>query len=255
MSARYFGDAIACAKSFSTHNSNMRPAAFSEIKLIWRPKPSTPRRVVGTLSMVKGEPCFVYDGPDLALARTEGFKGYPGMERLEAEYNGQAMRSFASRLPSRERPRLDALYGAWGATVTMDDFQVLGLTFGRLPTDCFEFIAVIPPIPETSFYTDVAGLAHHGHAEDMLQVPPGATLDLEREAENLYDSHAVRVSYGGHQIGFIKKVHCESVAAALSSGVNVRAELVRVRMNPVIQEVILNVQYLAPVPVIAAREG
>jgi hypothetical protein len=221
----------------------MRPASFNEIKLIWRPKPHTLRLVVGTLSMVGSRGSFVYDGENIEEAKALGFSGYPGMYDLSAEYNGQAFHSFVSRLPSRERPELEKILEGWGANLSMSDFQLLGLTFATLPTDLFELIPVILPVQGTEFYTNLAGIKAYADSEIIRQLEPGAELDLELDPTNEFDGSAVAVLHQSNRVAFIKRVHCESVCAAIKQELLVSAQLVRVRMNRVIKEVVIKISY------------
>lgn len=221
----------------------MNPTRFDAIRLIWRPAPHTPRRVVGTLRRREDTYSFVYDGPDVEVARSEGFRGYPGMGDLERDYNGQAMIAFASRLPSRERPDLNHLLGGWGASASQDNFQVLGLTFGRLPTDMYEFIPEIKAIPGTRYFSDLAGIQNYKQSEAFRVLHPGAELSLRMNPGNEHDCHAVEVLYEGQQVGHLKRVHCESVCCALEEDLTVTCHLVRVRLNGVIQEVVVEIAY------------
>ena len=223
--------------------ATVNPTRFDVIKLIWRPAPHTSRYVVGTLLRQGDGYSFRYDGPDVEKARIEGFRGYPGMTDLEKDYNGQAMIAFASRLPSRERPDLNHLLRGWGAEPSQDNFQILGLTFGRLPTDMYEFIPEIKAIPGTRFYSDLAGIQNYKHSEAFRELLTGAELELKMNPDNVHDCHAVEVYHGGHQVGHLKRVHCESVCAALAGGLAISCRLVRVRLNGVIQEVVVEIAY------------
>ena len=222
----------------------VNPVSFDTIKLIWRPAPRKARRVVATLIRRFGAYTFNYDGPDLVAAQNEGFSGYPGMEDVSKDYSHQAMVAFASRLISRERPDFDRIVSAWGASPEMDDFTLLGLTFGRLPTDMYEFIPKIAPIPGTCFFTDLAGLQSHTPSEAFRLSPPGTPLVLRRNPANEHDGKAVEVLLDGEIVAHVKKVHCESVCEAFDAGLSVSCELVRVLLNGVIKQVVVKIQYL-----------
>ena len=218
-------------------------ADFNSMKLIWRPKPHTLRLVVGTLRREGEGFSFLYDGPDFARAEVEGFAGYPGMSDYSKEYNGQAMNSFASRIPSRERPDIDRILAAWGADVDMTDFQILGLTAGSLPTDMFELIPEIPATTGQFFYTSLAGIQQYAKSEVFRTIPLDTNLVVQCDPENEYDCNAVSVRYDGHIVAYIKRVHCESVGQAIQNGIEVKCELARVRLNGVINEVIVKISY------------
>lgn len=225
------------------HTSHVRPADFNTLRLIWRPKVRTLRWVVGTLSKSDDSYQFVYDGEDLVVAKAAGFSGYPGMDDLTATYNGQAINSFETRMPSRERPDLDQILAAWGANASMTNFQILGLTFASLPTDLFELIPVIPPERGVYFYSNLAGIQEFAGSEVFRLLPPGTALELESDSTNEFDCHAVSVSYSGCRVAYIKRVHCESVCLAMKNGIDVAAELVRARINGIINEVVVKITY------------
>ncbi|MGI8923347.1 MAG: HIRAN domain-containing protein [Fimbriimonadales bacterium] len=216
---------------------------FNEIKLVWRPRPHTSRLVVGTLARGQDGYAFRYDGPDLEEAKNAGFRGYPGFEIFNKSFNGQAMSAFAARLPSRERSDYDKLIGAWGATPNMDDFQLLGMTCGSLPTDMFEFIPAILPESGAVFYSDLAGLQNYVASETFRSLPEGTHLGLSPNPANEKDCHAVRVLHEGHQLAHIKRVHCDSICAALDNGLTVQCILARRRINGELKQVVVRVSY------------
>jgi hypothetical protein len=216
---------------------------FDTIKLVWRPGPHSAREVVGTLIRTSSTFQFHYDGEDLSRAVGLGFRGYPGMNDLDHSYNGQSISAFASRIPSRERSDFDHLVGAWGANRDMDDFTMLGVTGGRLPTDMFEFIPVIHAVPGTSFLTDLAGIQIYAGSEAFRTLKEGAALELVRNPENEFDRFAVEVRHEGLQVASIKRVHSEAVSLAISNGMAVACTLVRVRMNGIIREVVVRITF------------
>lgn len=165
------------------------------------------------------------------------------MEDLSRVYNGQAMSAFSSRLLSRERPDYERILSGWRATPAMDAFMILGLTFGKLPTDMYEFIPVIEPTAGTAFYSDLAGIENYSHSDAFRGLPMQTPLQLLPNPDNQYDCHAVEVLHDGHQVAHVKRVHAESVCRALDLGLSVDCRLVRVRLNGVIQEVIVELEY------------
>jgi hypothetical protein len=217
---------------------------FDSLMLIWRPAPHMARRVVGTLRRMSSEYSFRYDGPDLASAVAEGFTGYPGMSDLAKAYNGQAMSAFASRLPGRERSDIEKLLAGWGASPAMDDFSILGLTFGRLPTDMYELVPVIEPVSGTIFFTDLAGIQNYAHSEAFRTLPAGTELELRPNPDNPHDPCAVEVLHNGNQVAHIKRIHCDAIFRALAAGLVVDCLLVRVRLNGVIKEVVAEISFL-----------
>lgn len=213
-----------------------------EIKLIWRPAPHQPRLVVGTLSRDGDTFRFRYDGPDIVKAKAIGFDGYPGMRALTNTYNGQAMSSFAARLPSRDRPDFDRIAEAWRADPKADDFTLLGLTGGRLPTDMFEFVPVIEPIKGTCFLSELAGIDFHG-ASEAAHLRRGEVLQLQPEPSNQFDANAVAVIHGDTRLGYIKRVHCDSIVRAMVEGLPVSCCLERMRVNGKVREMVVEIGY------------
>jgi len=220
-----------------------RPAHFDRLCVIWRTAPGKARRVIGTVTETAGEYAFVYDGPDLAVAREEGFQGYPGLRDFNATYNGQAMSSFASRLPNRERVDFAALTQAWGGNPAMSDFELLGATGGRLPTDMFEFVSQVQPLPNTQFFTDLAGLQHYAGSDVFQTLPVGTELDLIPEPENAFDGTAVYAQHDGQKVGYIKTVHSAVISNALRAGVPTHALFERARVSGYLHEVILRIRF------------
>lgn len=220
-----------------------RPAQFRKIALVWRTAPGQGRRVVGSLERMDQGYRFGYDGSGLDRALDEGFQGYPGMPDLRNVYNGQALASFASRLPSRERIGFDALMRAWGGSAEMNDFDLLGTTGGRLPTDMFEFISHVEPVVGTEFVTDLARVGDDRGTLPLEAFEPGTEFDLVPEPENAFDPQAIQVCYRGEQIGYLKTVHCAAVAQALREGIPVHARFERARTNGYQPEVIARVQF------------
>lgn len=219
------------------------PTPFNSIKMIWRPRPHAPRLVVGTLTRdAEGRHTFLYDGPDVEQAQLKGFQGYPGMP-MGATYNGQAMSAFAARLVSRERPDYEQLVGGWGVFGNVDDFELLGRTFGTLPTDMFEFIPEVFPLPGVRFHSDLAGLQNYATAEAFRELSLGTALQLASNPANEFDCHAVEVLHEGNQVAHIKRIHNESICRAFRAGVSVSCRLIRAQVNGVIKEVVVEVAY------------
>ena len=219
------------------------PIDFNELKLIWRPALHTSRCVVGTLRREADGYAFVYDGPDLSCAIEEGFSGYPGMGDFDRIYNGQAMATFASRLPDRDRADFLRLIAAWDGEADMSDFELLGLTNGRLPTDMFELIPVIEPRPGVSFVSDLAGMSNYAGSEAFRSLAEGTELELVPNPENEFDPCAVEVRYAEQRVAHVKRVHCDSVSRAFQEGLRVTCSLVRVRANGVVQQVVVRIRY------------
>ena len=201
------------------------------------------RWVVGTLRRNREEYSFRYNGSDLQLAREAGFRGYPGMDDFAADYNGRALSAFSSRLPSRDRTDFERLVRGWGAEPGMNDFELLGFTFGRLPTDMYEFIPEIAATRGASFYTDLAGVSNYATPDVLVTAGEKQGLNVQLDPANEFDCHAVEVRNGGTRVGYVKRVHCESVCAALRLGLQVSCTLIRLRFNGEIKEAVVEISY------------
>ena len=89
----------------------------------------------------------------------------------------------------------------------------------------------------------MAGILNYAKSEAFRVLEAGAELELKPNPQNAQDCNAVEVLHDGHQVAHVKRVHCESVCAAIESGLTVSCRLVRVRLNGVIQEVIVEIGY------------
>lgn len=71
--------------------------------------------------------------------------------------------------------------------------------------------------------TNVAGFQHHDGPAIQNLLQPGVEFQLVRDAQNEYDSNAVKVMMGKHWIGYIAKDDAEQIAEAMDNGKPVRA--------------------------------
>lgn len=64
---------------------------------------------------------------------------------------------------------------------------------------------------------------------------------MEQDPNNRFDQFAVKVLYQGKQIGYIKKIHAQTISEELSRGKKVRAEVKNFDLNGVVNSVLLKV--------------
>lgn len=153
------------------------------------------------------------------------------------------MVAFGSRLPGRDRPDFASLVRSWHVDAAADDVTILAATGGRLPTDMFEFIPVVKPEQGTSFLTDLAGISFYPMSAEFARMPQGTLLELVGNPANSYDAFTVEVRFAGVHVAHIKRVHNECIVRAWSAGLNVRAELERIRANGTLKEVLVQISY------------
>ncbi len=213
--------------------------------MCWRSMPNTARRIVASVVLYQDATVdFVYDGPDLDLAKADGFQGYHGFPLERRLPRGPYLSQFTNRIPGRNRPDFDELLGAWGIAPGASDLEILARTFGKLPTDSFEFIPEIEPVRGIAYYSDIVGFQRADHSQALREISLGTVLDLVQEPENPVDATALKVMHSGLHVGYIKRVHCASIVEATESGIQVTATLDRVVKNGSIKEAILVIRYL-----------
>lgn len=218
---------------------------IDDIRLLWRPRPHTPRLVVGILvRLPSGEVEFSYlEGPDLEEAKRVNFTGYPGFPLEKSLFSKNVMASFATRLPDPDRPDYNDLIRHWDAECEHDVFGVLAATGGLLPTDNFEFVPRIRPMCGVRFITEVAGFTY---AEDGLLLRNATEDDpvsLIPNPSTPTDPHGVEVIYDGSHVGWIKRIHAENICRAIDAGVSVVGRIKDLKLNGTLRSVRLSVSY------------
>lgn len=214
------------------------------IYLSWQAVDHGERYIVAELiQMANGEYCFHYiRGKDLEEAQKQGFNGYPAFPDFDKEYTNNAIDPFVMRLPARARTDLDALLNYWEIpTRDISDFDLLAITGGRLRTDNFEFIDPHRIKPPNQFLTELAGFVYYAEDQRLREIPVSAEVQLERDPGNRFDPSAVKVLYQGKQIGYIKKVHAQTVSEELAKGKRIRAEIKNFDVNGVVNSVLLKI--------------
>ena len=214
------------------------------IYLSWQAVDHGQRYIIAELiERANGVYCFRYiPGNDLDQAKSQGFTGYPAFPDFDKEYTNNAIDPFVMRLPSRARADLDTLLNYWEIHErSISDFDLLAITGGKLRTDNFEFIDPHKIKRPNQFLTELAGFVHHVEDKKLRAIPVGAEVQLERDAGNRWDPCAVKVLYQGKQIGYIKKVHAQTISEEIAKGKNVRVEIKNFDLNGVVNSILLKI--------------
>ncbi len=214
------------------------------IYLSWQSTDHGNRYIVAELvETSKGQYYFHYiPGKDLEEAKKLGFNGYPAFPTLDQDYTVNAIDPFVMRLPARSRIDFNDLLNYWEIkNPDISDFDLLAITGGKLRTDNFEFIDPHKTKRPNQFLTELAGFVYHEEDQKLRTIPAGCELQLEREPNNSYDPYAVKVLYKGKQIGYIKKVHSQTIAQELDSGKQVKAEVKNFDVNGVVNSILLKI--------------
>jgi len=215
-----------------------------KIYLSWQAADHGQRYIIAELiEKANGEYCFRYiPGSDLEEAKKHGFTGYPAFPAFDKEYTNNAIDPFVMRLPARARMDLDILLKYWEIhDRNITDFDLLAITGGKLRTDNFEFIDPHKTRRPNQFLTELAGFVHHAEDKKLREIPVGTEVQLERDLNNRFDPFAVKVLYQGKQIGYIKKVHAQTISEEIAKGKKVKAEVKNFDLNGVVNSVLLKV--------------
>ena len=214
------------------------------IYLSWQPTDHGKRYIVAEL-IEKSEGRFTFryiQGKELEEAKKLGFNGYPAFPKLDAEYTSNAIDPFVMRLPARARADFQDLLDYWEIRdPSLSDFDLLAITGGKLRTDNFEFIDPHNTKRPNQFLTELAGFVYHADDKKLRNLPAGAAIQLEREPGNQWDPYAVKVFYQGEQVGYIKKVHAQTICNELTQGKTVKAEIQDFDVNGVVNSILLKI--------------
>lgn len=214
------------------------------IYLSWQATDHGKRYIVAELvEKAPGRYSFRYiQGKDLEEAKKLGFDGYPAFPYLEQEYTDNVIDPFVMRLPARTRADFNDLLKYWEIhNAEISNFDLLAVTGGKLRTDNFEFIDPHKAKRPNQFLTELAGFVYHADDKKLRNIPAGAGLELEREPDNKWDPYAVKVLYGGEPIGYIKRVHSQTIYEELVKGKTVKAEVKDFAVNGVVNSILLKI--------------
>lgn len=77
----------------------------------------------------------------------------------------------------------------------------------------------------------LAGFRYYEGKQLWQQLHEGDALELVREADNIYDSHAIRVDWHGHTLGYVPRTDNAAMARLLDHGVKLQARIVRLMLS------------------------
>ena len=75
----------------------------------------------------------------------------------------------------------------------------------------------------------LAGSQFYALSSVWDEIRPGDKLLLTREPDNRHDSNAIRVEYGGRQLGYVPRAENRALAAAMDRGEHIEARVSRLR--------------------------
>jgi hypothetical protein len=78
----------------------------------------------------------------------------------------------------------------------------------------------------------LAGFRYGEAVEVMPLLKPGDALELLREADNPYDSNAVRVEWHGRKLGYVPRRQNAAIAWGLDRGTAMRARISKLAEHP-----------------------
>jgi len=213
---------------------------FSKIYLAWRKGKGSRRHIVGLLERgTDNNVTFQYLPETRDLVKSEGFIPYFEFQSLDKVYDTNVLQIFSHRLIKSERPDISSFYEFWDVEPSKahDRFYLLGKTQGLTASDSFEFLADYIYHPDVHFLTDLSGLSYTNLPKDTVK--KGDFLQYEFERDNEFDRKAVKVSFEGRDIGYIKKIHCRVFHQAPEQSLSVQVKAVE--QNGVMRKIFVEV--------------
>jgi hypothetical protein len=204
--------------------------------LVWRQPDWVKDRqhwAVGVLEGPESEARFRYlagdeframnDLRDPERLRGQGFSGYPAFPGWEPDkpttIGEGALAAFLRRVPSRNRSDFAQYLEGFRLRVRPDltGFALLGATGAALPSDGFTLVDPLDSaVREQDMLLEVQGYRHR--PANGCAVPPlGAALELVAEPDNVYDSNAIQVRFGGDRLGYVARLQAPTVSQWIKS--------------------------------------
>lgn len=213
---------------------------IGHIYLCWRKGLGERRHIVGILKRNATDGVkFSYLQEGVKKAQNDGFTIYTEFPDLVKTYNGSALEVFGQRIMKSERSDINDFLSFWEISPKFknDKYYLLARTQGLNPSDNFEFLADYNPIKGLCFMTDLAGLSKLNLPKGSINI--GDELSFEKEPKNEFDQYAVKVSYKGQQIGYIKKIHSKVFYKA--GGENLKIKVKALDQNGMIKRIFVKV--------------
>lgn len=73
----------------------------------------------------------------------------------------------------------------------------------------------------------LAGFQHHDGEELWSYLTVGDDLQLVRESGNLHDTHAIRIDWNGHTLGYLPRHQNSAAARLIDQGIGLEARIGR----------------------------
>lgn len=213
---------------------------IGHIYLCWRKGLGERRHIVGILKRNATDGVrFSYLPKGVEKAQKEGFTAYTEFPDFEKTYNSTALEVFGQRIMKPERSDINDFLSFWEISPKYKNnkYYLLARTQGLNPSDNFEFLADYNPIKGLRFMTDLAGLSKLNLPKGTLNV--GDELSFEKEPDNVHDRFAVKASFKGQPVGYIKKIH--SKVFYKSGGENIRIKVKALDQNGTIKRIFVRV--------------
>ncbi len=196
--------------------------------LIWKEPKERRRFIIGELVYEDNEYKFRYIDPELNSARDAGLDFFPGFGDIEMEYRSvDLFPNIDTRLPNIARPEYLKILNLYDLTTDSSKMEILEKTRGRLLTDNFEFV---PVFDRNKIEFEVAGTSHSEDIKkykNILEI--NDDLILERQLDNEYDEHAVKVmckkNNNVYCLGYVPRYYSKELSQMISENVQYSARI------------------------------
>lgn len=212
--------------------------------LIWQDEKTRRQYIVGQLSK-NGQYEFRYMG-EVDEAVEKGFQYIiPFEERDRIYYSEDLFASFASRLPDRKRKDIKGILQKYGLE-EYNPYELLKMSGARLPIDNIQFIDPILNFDRSftrKFY--MAGTRHYlgcdgEKCEKALSISVGDIVDLRKENDNKFDTHAIAVfNNENKKVGYIPRYYSEAYDRLITANRKIECEVVGVDKSKFCSECVL----------------
>lgn len=188
--------------------------------MIWKNPETRQRYTVGRLSydIQTDTYSFSYSSLEIEDAIKSGFENYPNFPELEETYyvKSNLFKDIKNRIPNSKRPDFAILLDRYNLEPTSSPMEILIATKGRVATDNFEFVEEITSNENFSISIDVAGTRYSDFQKISEHLSLGDKLFLEKEPDNKYDKHAVKITTSEKIIlGYIPRYYSKKITQIL----------------------------------------
>ncbi len=181
--------------------------------LAWQPPreidKTRTRRAIGELFKRDGNIVFRYlvGTDDYKKAIEFGFDHYIPFTDSKKEYVDSVVDVFSQRLPPRSRKDfgiyLESLCIRSDSEIS--NFSLLGYSGAVLPSDSFSIVNTFEGVDEgCQFLLEIAGFGYY--ADQLSGIGIGTKIEILNEADNPYDSSAIKLAVNGQKVGNINRL-------------------------------------------------